>query len=157
MRGTILRALPVCVLAFTSGCFLLGNSPFGGTPPQQQTETHVYWQKVNEALSRRPATQDVPAMLKLIREQNAALGELSPEGVDKDLVAAVEELIRCEQDVLEKAEWAGNNVENLKQSQFLAAQFAGANRKAADVKKRLRALREPLNSKYGGGFAAMGG
>ena len=154
MRGIMLRALPVCVLAFTTGCFLFQHeqAQLSAAPP---TETHAYWQKVSEILAKKPPSQDLKAMLKLVREQTDALIELPTEDVDKDLVAAVEELIRCEEDVLRQAEFAGNDVETLKRSQGLAMGFATANKKAADAKKKVRALRDTLNKRHGGGIVPM--
>jgi hypothetical protein len=154
MRGIMLRALPVCVLAFTTGCFLLKGeqAPSSATP---RTETHAYWKKVDEILARQPASPDVKSMIQLVSEQTDALRALSPEGVDPDLVAAVDDLIRCEEVVLDRWDQAGGDVENLKTIRTMAELFASANKKAADSKKRLWALRETLNSRHGGGFAQM--
>jgi hypothetical protein len=156
MRGIMLRALPVCVLAFTTGCFMFQGqqAPTSATPP---TETHAYWQKVGEIMARKPISAELKDMLKLVREQTDAWSELPTEGVDTDLVAAVEALIRCEEDVLRQAEFAGNDVETMKRSQGLAMGFASANKKATETKKRVRALRDTLNSRYGGGFPPIQG
>jgi hypothetical protein len=153
MRGTILRAAPVCLVVLATGCFMLGNRQPDAGPPR--SETHAYWQKAGEILARPPATQDMKGMLRLVGEQAAALGALPTEGVDADLVAAVQDVVKCEQEVLERAELADNSEEVLRQSKELAKLFADANKKAAESKKHLRALREALNARHGGGFAAM--
>jgi hypothetical protein len=154
MRGIILRALPVCVLAFTTGCFMFQGQR-AATPAAPPTETHAYWQKVGEIMARKPISAELKDMLKLVREQTDAWSELPTEGVDADLVASVETLIRCEEDVLRQGEFAGNDVEILRRSQGLAVGFASANKKATEAKKRVWALRDALNSRYGGGFAPM--
>ena len=72
MRGIMLRALPVCVLAFATGCFMFQGerASTSATPP---TETHAYWQKVGEILARKPISTELKDMLKLVREQTDAL------------------------------------------------------------------------------------
>jgi hypothetical protein len=155
MRGIFLRALPVCLLAFITGCFTFSGAL--APPATPRTETHAYWQKVNEILSRKPASTELKSMIQLVHEQTDALRELPTEGVDKDLVAAVDELIHCEEVVLDRADLADNNVEVLRQNRPMAELFAGANKKATEAKKKLWALRDALNSRYGGGFAQMAG
>jgi hypothetical protein len=153
MRGTILRAAPACVLALAAGCFTLGNLQKDAGPPR--TQTHAYWRKAGEILARQPAAQNMPGMLRLVGEQTAALRELPTEGVDAELVAAVQDLVKCEQEVLGRAELADYNEEILRQSREMATLFADANKKAAESKRRLRAMREALNARYDGGFAPM--
>jgi hypothetical protein len=153
MRGTILRAAPACVLALAAGCFTLGNLQKDDGPPR--TPTHAYWRQVGEILARPPAAQNMQGMLRLVGEQAAALRDLPTEGVDAELVAAVQDVVKCEQEVLERAEMADSNEEVLRQSREMATLFADANKKAAESKRRLRALREALNARYDGGFAPM--
>lgn len=157
MRGFTLRAVPVCVVVFACGCFLTGGdrTPDKGAPPA--TPTHVYWQKVGEVLAQRPGSQDIPAMVSLVRVQTDALRELSTEGVDEALVAAVQDLIRCEAEVLRRADMVDSDPVRLKTSKELAQAFAAANRAAAESKKRLRGLQPALNDRHGGGFASIGG
>ncbi len=156
MRGFTLRSAPVCVVAFAVGCFSLSGNVCE-MPTRERTVTHTYWQGVNAALSQRPAGQDLKSMLQTVRVQTDALRDLSSDGVDETLVAAVNDVIRCEEEVLRVAEVAGNDAGTLRSSRELAGTFQAANRKAADAKKRLRALRDPLNARHGGGFAALGG
>lgn len=155
MRGTILRAAPACLVALATGCFMLGDLRPDAGPPR--TETHAYWQKAGEILARKPAAQDVKGMLRLVREQADALRALPAEGVDADLVAAVRDVVKCEEEVLERAELADDSEEVLRQSQAMAKLFADANKKAAESKRHLRALRDALNERHGGGFAPMAG
>lgn len=133
MRG-LLRALPVCLVAL-AGCFTTGseNPPVGGAPP-------TYWQQANAILSRKPAADDLRSNLALVRQQADALRELSSEGADPAVVAAVEQVVRCEDEVSRIALLANDDPAVFKQSQMLATQFSDANRKAADAKKRLKAF-----------------
>lgn len=156
MRGFLFRALPVCFVAFATGCLSAGGllSPRSAEPA---TPTHAYWQGAGAALAQKPASQDLPGMLAAVRAQTDALRALPTEGVDADLVSAVNELIACEEKVLAVAETADNKAHLIRESKGMAAAFGEANKRAADAKKRLRALRDALNAKYGGGFAALAG
>jgi hypothetical protein len=51
----------------------------------------------------------------------------------------------------------GGNLEMLRQNKDLATTFQTANKRAAEAKQRLRALRESLNERHGGGFAPLAG
>ncbi len=155
MRGIILRALPVCFVAFVAGCFTFGGN--SAPPETARTPTHAYWQKANAALAQKPTSGEMKALVQLIRTQTDALRELSPEGVDPALVAAVDEVIKCEEEVLRRADMVGDDPTVLKTSEPMARAFAEANHKAAEAKKRLKALRGTLNEHHGGGFAAIGG
>jgi hypothetical protein len=160
MRGFTLRALPVCVAAFAVGCFSLSGNGNVGTPAAgtgKATPTHEYWQKANAALSQKPTNGEMKALVQLVQAQTDALRELAPDGVDPVLVAAVEDVVKCEEEVIRVAEMAGSDVTVLKTNQVMAQSFAAANQKAADAKKRLKALRGSLNDRYGGGFAPIGG
>jgi hypothetical protein len=156
MREFTLRAAPVCFVAFAMGCFFTKNSvaPTTDAPP---SATHTYWQGVSAALAQRPAGNDLRSMLAAVRSQTDALRELPSEGADETLVAAVAEVIRCEEEVLRVAEMAGNDAKILRSTREMAGAFQNANRTAADAKKRLRGLREALNARHGGGFAALAG
>jgi hypothetical protein len=156
MRGYMLRALPVCFVAFAAGCFTFpGNLGNFGTPAVPRTATHAYWQGASTALSQKPSG-DMRELVQFVRTQTNALRELSPDGVDPALVAAVEDVIKCEEEVIRIAEMAGNDPTVLRTSQAMTQMFGDANRKAAESKKRLKALRGPLNDRHGGGFAPMG-
>lgn len=157
MRGFTLRAVPVCLAVFACGCFLTsgGRAPEGG--PAKPTPTHAYWQQVGAILAQRPTGQDLPAMVSLVRTQTDALRELPTEGVDPDLVAAVESLIKCEAEVLRRADMVDSDPARLRASKELAQVFADANRAAAESKKRVRALQPTLNTRHGGGFAPLAG
>lgn len=160
MRGFTLRAVPVCVVVFACGCFLTGGGrgPGGGDATTTgATPTHAYWQRVGAILAQRPTGQDMPAMVSLVRTQTDALRELPAEGVDADLVAAVESLIKCEAEVLRRADMVDSDPARLRASKELAQVFADANRAAAEAKKRLRALQPTLNTRHGGGFAPLAG
>jgi hypothetical protein len=152
MRGIMLRALPVLLLACATGCFLTGGRSALSHPP---TPTHAYWQQASMILAEKPLSGDMPAQLALVGRQTDALGKLSPEGVDPTLVAAVQEVIRSEQRVLELAANAGNKEEVLRATPGVAQTFGEANKAAAEAKKRLKALRGPLSEQYGRGFAQM--
>lgn len=156
MRKFTLRAAPVCAAAFLVGCFFTNSSvaPTAAKPP---SATHAYWQGAGAALGQRPGGQDFGSMIRAVRAQTDALRELPTDGVDEALVAAVDEVIRCEEEVLRVAEVCGNDAKTLRSNREMAGTFQAANRKAADAKKRLRALREQLNERHGGGFAALAG
>ena len=155
MRGIILRALPVFVLTCATGCFLTngGGSPQASLAPP--TPTHAYWQQTGAILAEKPVNGELPTLLALVGRQTDALGKLSPDGVDPTLVAAVQEVIRCEQKVLEIAETADNDEKVLRATQVTAKAFGDANKAASDAKKRLKALRGPLSERYGRGFTSM--
>jgi hypothetical protein len=157
MRGFTLRALPVCVAAFAVGCFSLSGNV--GTPAAGKgaTPTHAYWQKASTAIAQKPTSGDMKGLVQLVQAQTDALRDLAPDGVDEALVAAVEDVVKCEEEVIRVAEMAGSDVTVLKTNQVMAQSFAAANQKAAEAKKRLKALRGALNDRYGGGFAPMGG
>ena len=157
MRGFTLRLAPVCFVALAAGCFFTKDSVAPSTAGPAPTATHTYWQGVSAALAQKPAGADLRSMLQAVRSQTDALRELSPDGVDEALVAAVTEVIRCEEEVLRVADMAGNNPMLIRSSREMAATFQSTNRKAADAKKRLRELREALNARHGGGFAQLGG
>jgi hypothetical protein len=149
-------AVPLCaVLAI--GCFFTNAARSPDAGAVRTTPTHTYWQKVGTILAQKPANTDLRTMMQLVRTQTEALMELSPDGVDAELVAAVEELIKCEEEVIRVAEIAGNNSENLRMSQALSGLFSDANRKAADAKKKVKAMQNSLSARYGGGFASIGG
>jgi hypothetical protein len=157
MRGFTLRGLPVCVVAFAVGCFnLSGDVGKSGKSGESADPTHAYWQHVSAILAQKPTSDDIKSNVQLIRTQTIALRDLSPDGVDPALVAAVEELSKCEDEVIRVAEMARCDREILKTNQLMAQQFADSNRRAADAKKQLKALRGQLNDRHGGGFAAMG-
>jgi hypothetical protein len=157
MRGFTLRAAPVCFVAFAVGCFFTNSSVAPSAAGPAPTATHAYWQGVNAALSQKPAGADLKSMLQAVRSQTDALRALSPDEVDESLVAAVNEVIKCEDEVLRVADMAGNDPTVIRSSREMAATFQAANRKAADAKKRLRGLREALDARHGGGFAQLGG
>lgn len=157
MRGFTLRALPVCFVALAVGCFFTNSFVAPKTAEPAPTATHTYWNGVSAALAQKPAGADLKSMLGAVRAQTDALRALSPDGVDEALVAAVEEVIKCEDEVLRVAEMAGNDQAVIRSSRELAATFQAANRKATDAKKHLRGLREALNARHGGGFAALAG
>jgi hypothetical protein len=157
MRGFMLRALPVCFAALATGCFLMGNSVAPDSAKPAASATHAYWQGANAALAQKAAGADLKSLVALVRAQTDALRELSPEGVDQTLAAAVEDVIKCEERVIEVAEMFNGDVAALKTNQAMAKAFADANRQAEEAKKRLRALRGPLNDRHGGGFASLGG
>jgi hypothetical protein len=94
-------------------------------------------------------------LVRLIRAQTDALRALSPEGVDPGLVAAVDDLIRCEDQVLEIAATANNDGETLRRNELMAKTLGDANFRAAEAKKRLKGLRDSLNARHGGGFAPI--
>lgn len=156
MRGFTLRAAPVCFVAFATGCFFTNNfvAPTTDSPP---SATHTYWQGVSAALAQKPAGQDLKSMLAVVRSQTDALRELPSEGVDETLVAAVAQVIKCEEEVLRVSETFGGDVTILRTSREMTGAFQNVNRKAADAKNRLRGLRESLNARHGGGFAALAG
>lgn len=155
MRGFTLRAVPVCLVVFAGGCFL--NQGVRTSEAGPRSPTHVYWQKAGEVLAQKPAGQDMPSMIKLVRTQTDALRELPTEGVDADLVAAVGAVIKSEDEVLRQADMVDSDPARLKASKQLAQLFANANRAAAEAKKQLKALQPALNQRHGGGFAAIGG
>jgi hypothetical protein len=157
MRGFTLRALPVCLVAFAAGCFFTNGSLAPNTAGSAPTATHTYWQGVNGALSQRSTGADLKSMLDAVRAQTNALRDLPSEGVDEALVAAVDDVIRCEEEVLRVAEMFGNDATVLRSSREAAGTFGAANRKATDAKNRLRGLRDVLNSRHGGGFATIKG
>ncbi|MBN9120897.1 MAG: hypothetical protein J0I06_17390 [Planctomycetes bacterium] len=157
MRGFTLRAVPVCVVAFAAGCFFTNSSVTPDNGKSAPTVTHTYWQGVSAALAQRPAGNDLKAMLQTVRAQTDALRGLSPDGVDETLVAAVNDVIRAEDEVLHVADMVGEDLGALRTSKEMAVAFQTANRKAADAKKRVRGLRDALNTRYGGGFAVLGG
>ncbi|AWM39476.1 hypothetical protein GobsT_21940 [Gemmata obscuriglobus] len=155
MRGFTLRAVPVCVVVFACGCFL--TKPVTLTETANRTPTHAYWGQVSGILAQKPTGQDIPAYVSLVRTQTEALRGLNPEGVDDALVAAVQDLIRCEAEVLRRADMVDSDPAMLRGSKEMANAFATSNRAAAESKKRLRALQSGLNERHGGGFAPMGG
>ena len=144
MRGIILRSLPVCFVAFATGCFLTSGD-IKVTEVAPRTASYAYWQRANAALAQKTAGGDMRSLVELIRAQTDALRELSPEGVDPALVAAVADVIKAEEEVIRVAETAGYDPAVMKTSQAMAQTFAAANRKAADAKKRLKAIPAPLN------------
>ena len=156
MRGFTFPAGAVCFVAFASGCFLMNTSV--APPPEKNapTATHTYWKGASAALAHKPVTQDLKSMLDAVRKQTDALRNLSADDVDDELVAAVAEVITCEEDVLRIADTAGD-LTRFRTNKELAVAFQGANKKAADAKARLRALRDPLNERRGGGFAPLAG
>jgi len=157
MRGFTLRAAPVCFVALAVGCFFTKDSVAPNIAGSAPTATHTYWQGVNAALSQKPAGADLKSMLQAVRAQTDALRELSPDGVDETLVAAVNDVIKYEDEVLRVADMAGNDATVIRSSRELATTFQSVNRQAAEAKKRLRGLREMLNTRHGGGFAQLGG
>lgn len=157
MRGFTLRAVPVCFAVFACGCFLTNPSrePAGARPAMPPTQH--YWTEVGNVLARKPAGDNLPALVALVRAQTEQLRALPTDDVDADLVAAVEQVIRCEDEVLRRADMVDNDANILKQNAAMARVFADANRAAADAKKRLKALQPALDAKHGGGFAPLGG
>lgn len=156
MRGFLLRALPACAVACALGCFSM-NGLLSPAAREPATPTHAYWQGASAALAQKPAAQDIGAMLTAVRAQTQALRALDPTGVDPELVAAVNDVIAREEKVLSIAETADNSAEIIRSSKPMAAAFGDANKQAAESKKRLRAMRDGMNAKHGGGFAALAG
>ncbi|MCI0704322.1 MAG: hypothetical protein L0241_24960 [Planctomycetia bacterium] len=153
----LLLAAPVFAAVFAVGCFSTSGWMSATRAPITPTPTHTYWQKVSAILAQKPASTDLRTMMELVRTQTEALLELSPDGVDAELVAAVEELIKSEEGVIRMAEMIGYNSENLRNSRELSVLFSDANRKAADAKKKIKLLQKPLSARYGGGFAPIRG
>ncbi len=131
------------------------GGPGGSGAAAAATPTHVYWRQVGAILGRKPVGDELIDLVKLVQEQTDALRELSPEGVDAELVAAVDEVVRREKDVLGIAATADYDRGNLKKNESLAKSFADANRKAAEAKKRLKSLRDSLNARLHGGFESI--
>jgi hypothetical protein len=154
MRGFLLRAAPVCVAVFTIGCFFTRETTHTEGAPR--TPTHAYWRQANAALAQKPAGGDMRALVQLVRTQSETLRALPSEGVDAELVAAVDEVIKSEERVIEIAEMFGSDATRLKTAQGMAVVFADANRQASEAKSRLKAMRSLLNARYGGGFAPAG-
>jgi hypothetical protein len=152
MRGFTLRALPVCLAAVVTGCFSL-NSFLGTTAAAPPTPTHAYWRQASAILTQKAAGRELKDDVQLVLTQATALRELSPTDVDPALVAAVDEVVRCEEEVVRVADLFESTAERLKTNQAMAVTFADANRKASEAKKKLKALRAVLNARYGGGFA----
>ncbi|MCS6863912.1 MAG: hypothetical protein RMJ56_02410 [Gemmataceae bacterium] len=143
--------LPVCVF-LSCGCLpFRGEIDSAAAPP---TATHAYWREVNQILSQKPAGNDMKSMVQLLETQVASLRELPTEGVDGELVTAVQQLIQAEEEVLWQANTVDRNPEFLRQSRQLSELYADANRQAAQAKKKLKELRSVLNKRYGGGFGA---
>lgn len=159
MRGSILRAVPVCAVVFACGCFLTGGRDATAPPadPPTSSPTAAYWSGAAAALDQKPAGQDFGSMVRLVRTQTEALRGLPADGVDADLVAAVTAVVKAEDEVLRRADMANNDPELLKAQPAMAKSLADANKAAADAKKRLRALQPVLQSRHGGGFAPMTG
>lgn len=157
MRGFTFRAAPVCFVVFATGCFLTKDSVAPTPESKTTTPTHTYWSGASAALSQKPAGQDLQSMLAAVRLQTDALRALPTDGVDTALVAAVNDVIRCEEEVLRLSEMTGGDLKMLRATKELAGSFQAANKKAADAKVRLRALRDGLNERHGGGFAPLAG
>jgi hypothetical protein len=155
MRGFTLRALPVCFVAVVAGCFST-NGSVGTNSGPAATPTHAYWRQVGGLLAQKATSSELKDNVRLIRAQTDALRALSTEGVDPALVLAVDEVIRCEEEVLRVAATADNDVGILKENQVMAQTFAEANRKATEAKKHLKGLRDSLNARLGGGFGPIG-
>lgn len=155
MRGFTLRAVPVFA-AFACGCFLMPKTPDPNAAPAA-APTRAYWQQVSATLAQKPAGSDLPALVTLVRAQTEALRALPTDGVDAELVTAVEAVIKAEDEVLRRAEMADNSAAVLKENKQMAQVFADANRAAADAKKRVKALRPALNDRYNNGFPPLGG
>lgn len=155
MRGFTFPAGAVCFVAFASGCFLM-KGEIKQTEAAPRTPTHAYWNGASIALAHKPVAQDLNSMLDAVRKQTDALRKLSADDVDEELVAAVDEVITCEEDVLRLAAVTGD-LSLLRKNKEMALAFQMANKKAADAKKRLRALLDPLNERHGGGFAPLAG
>ena len=156
MRGFTLRAVPVCFAVLACGCFLAKM----GTPnpyrnPAAEPTRH-YWNQVGATLTQKPAGTDLPALVAFVRTQTEALRALPTEGVDAELVAAVEAVIKAEDEVLRRADMV-SDVTVLKENKSMAQVFADANRAATDAKKRVKALRPALNDRYVNGFSPLGG
>lgn len=156
MRGSTLRAVPVCLVVFACGCFLF-QQDVKVTEVTPRTPTHAYWQKVGAILAQKPTSGELPALVAMVRAQTEALRDLPMEGVDAELIAAVENVIKCEDEVLRRADMVNNNSARLRESEQMAQVFADANRAAADAKKRVKTLQPTLNQRHGGGFPALGG
>ncbi|MBP3957589.1 hypothetical protein J8F10_20260 [Gemmata sp. G18] len=154
MRGFTLRAVPVYFVAFACGCF--GKQDVQRTDGAPPSPTHAYWRQVSAVLAQKPAGENIPAYVSLVRTQTDGLRDLPTDGVDADLVSAVASVIKCEDVVLQRADLIDNDPARLKESKELAQAFSSANRAAAESKKRLKALQPALNSRHGGGFAPMG-
>jgi len=157
MRGFTFRAGPVCFVVFATGCFLTKSDIDNPRAFTSHTANHTYWSGVSAAVSQKPAGQDLKSMLAAVRSQTDALRDLPTDGVDEALVAAVADVIRCEEDVLRIADLTGGDVTLLRATKEMAGAFQAANKKAAAAKQRLRALRESLNDRHGGGFAPLAG
>jgi hypothetical protein len=159
MRGFVFRALPVCLVAFVAGGCLLpmpGGLFSTANSGAKATPTHAYWREVGTILAKKSAARTLKDDVQLIETQTQALRGLSPEGVDPELVAAVEDLIKCEEKVLEVGAMFEFREAELKTNKAMALTFSDANVKASEAKKRLKALRGTLNDRHGGGFASMG-
>lgn len=157
MRGFTFRAAPVCFVVFAVGCFFTKSSVAPTPESKTITPTHTYWSGASAALSQKPAGQDLQSMLSAVRAQTDALRDLPTDGVDTALVAAVNDIIRCEEEVLRLSDMTGGNLKMLREAKELAVQFQAANKKAADAKVRLRAMRDGLNERHSGGFAPLAG
>ena len=153
MRGIMLRALPVCVAALATGCFLTKSSV--GPATSQNTPTHAYWQQVGAVLMEKSTSGEMRDLLPLIRNQTERLRGFSTDGVEPELVAAVADLVRCEDEVLRRADLVGDDPSVMRSNKDVATAFADANRQAFESKKRLVALRDLLNQRLGGGFGAI--
>ena len=153
MRGFTLRALPVCLVAFVTGCFSFNSFLGTNSAVAPPTPTHAYWQQASAALAMKGAGRDLKDDVNLIRAQTALLRDLPPADVDPALVAAVEDVVRCEEEVIRVADLFESDGARLKTNQAMAVTFADANRKASEAKKKLKTLRAVLNARYGGGFA----
>jgi hypothetical protein len=105
---------------------------------------------VGTILAQKPESNDMPGLVKLVRTQTLSLSDLNTENVDAALVAAIDDVVKCEEEVLRRADMVNNDPEALKRSEPMARAFADANKKAAEAKKRLKALQPSLNSRYGG-------
>ena len=159
MRRTLGFILPVVVGGLV-GCFGTGErqpAADAGPPAGDKDRTLEYWGKLREAMTPRAKADGLRALTGEVRRQVEAVRNQPVAGVDSELLAAAEELARCQEKVIELAEIADFQIAGLQSSPQMKQAFGEANRQASAATARLKALRAKLSTRYGVSFPVLDG
>jgi hypothetical protein len=153
MRRTLGFILPILVAA--AGCVSTGPlapSEDPGPPNGDKDRTLEYWGQLRAAMTQRTKSDDLRALANLVQRQADTIRGLPTEGVDPELVSAASAVAKCQEKVVEMAEFADFQLAGLRAAPAVAKEFAQANRQASAAAARLAGLHSRLSARYGVAF-----
>jgi hypothetical protein len=160
MRRTLGFVLLAVLGASFLGCFSTGNqeqaeTTAAGVPGGDKERTQAYWGQLRPILLQKSTSSDLRVLTKVVQTQVNAIRELPRDGVEPELLAEIDALLRYQDKVIEAAEVADFQFASLRSSPDLRKQFSDASQQAIAATARVKALRGKLAARYRAEFPSL--